>query len=278
MTGGTGYLGSAVLRELRAHSHEVVALVRSEESAAKVAAAGATPVLGDLLDTDWTAAQLAGVDGAIHTASPGGSEAEAFDTAMARAAVRAFGGTQKPYVHTGGIWSYGSGVGITDDAPLAPPALSRWRGTSESVVLGADLVAAVLIPSVVYGHGGGIVPELIVDAPQIADGALTLIGDGSQHWVTVHVDDLAALYVQVLLSGKRLGRVLGAGPDAVTVRELAEATGSPVAPESVEATRDRLGADFADALLRDQQVVAQKAIALGWAPHRPSAVEELQAR
>jgi nucleoside-diphosphate-sugar epimerase len=121
LTGGTGYIGSAVLGELRAHDLDVVALVRSEESAARVAAAGATPVLGDLRDTDWTAAQLAEVDGAVHLASPGGPEAEAFDTSMARAAVLAFGGTDKPYVHTGGIWSYGSGSGITDDSPLARP-------------------------------------------------------------------------------------------------------------------------------------------------------------
>lgn len=277
LTGGTGYIGSAVLRELWEHGHEVVALVRSDESAAKVAAAGATPVLGDLLDTDWTAAQLATVDGAIHTASPGGSGSAAFDTAMARAAVRAYAGTSKPYVHTGGIWSYGSGTGITDDSPLARPALSRWRETSESVVLGSDLVATVMVPGMVYGHGGGIVPGVIVDAPRTSDGALTLVGDGRQHWVTVHVDDLAALYVEVLLSGQRLGRVLGAGPDAATVRELAEATGSAVVAEPVEATRERLGADYADALLLDQQVVAEKALALGWAARRPSAVAELQA-
>lgn len=266
-----------MLRELREHGHDVVALVRSEASAAKVAAAGATPVLGDLPDSDWTAAQLATVDGAIHTASPGGPESEAFDTAAARAAVRAFTGTDKPYVHTGGIWSYGSGAGITDDSPLARPALSRWRETSESIVLGSDLLAAVVAPGVVYGHGGGIVPEVIVDAPRTADGALTLIGDGSQHWVTVHVDDLAALYLQVLLSGRRLGRVLGAGPDAATVRELAEATGSLVAAEPVAATRERLEADYADALLLDQQVVAAKALSLGWAARRPGAVAELQA-
>lgn len=277
LTGGTGYIGSAVLRELRQHGHEVVAPVRSEESAAKVAAAGAKPVLGDLRDMDWTSAQLTGVDGAIHTASPGGPESEAIDTAVARAAVAAFTGTPRPYVHTGGIWSYGSGSGITDDSPLARPALSRWRETSESVVLSSDLVAAVVVPGVVYGRGGGIIQELILDAPRTADGALTLVGDGRQHWVTVHVDDLAALYVQVLVSGRRLGRVLGAGPDAVTVRELAEATGSPVVPEPMEATRERLGTDFADALLLDQQVVAEKARALGWVPRRPSAVEELQA-
>lgn len=277
LTGGTGYIGHAVLEQLRAHDHEVVALVRSHESAAQVGAAGATAVLGDLTDVAWTVAQLAEVDGAIHAASPGGPESEAFDTAMARAAVRAFGGTRKPYVHTGGIWSYGSGVGITDDSPLARPALSQWRETAEAVVLDADLVAAVLVPGVVHGHDRGLVRELLVDAPRTAAGARTLIGDGSQHWVTVHVDDLAALYVQVLLSGQRLGRVIGAGPDAFTVRELAEAAGSPVAVEPVETTRQRLGADYADALLLDQQVVPKKALALGWVPRRPSAVAELTA-
>ena len=58
------------------------------------------------------------------------------------------------------------------------------------------------MPSVVYGRGTGLA-RVIVDAPHSSGDAapLRLIGDGSQHWSTVHVDDLAALYVLALEHG-----------------------------------------------------------------------------
>ena len=275
LTGGTGFIGSAVLRQLLAQGHAVTALVRSEASADKVRGEGATPVLGDLTDSGWLADQLRGTDGAIHTASPGDETSAEVDAAVATAAVRAFAGTQKPYLHTGGLWVYGNGVGLTEQSPLDPPALTAWRPQVEAIALDSDLVASVVVPAVVYGYGQGL-PNLISQAPRTADGALTLIGDGSQHWGTVHVDDLAALYLLVLQAGRRVGSVVGVTADHPTVRELAEATGSAVAPESAEATRARLGEAFADALLLDQQFDNGYALSLGWQPSAPTLAEELR--
>ena len=50
LTGGTGYVGSAVLEALVRGGHAVDALVRHSQGAAVVQARGATPVLGALLD------------------------------------------------------------------------------------------------------------------------------------------------------------------------------------------------------------------------------------
>ncbi len=275
LTGGTGFIGRAVLQSLVAQGHEVTAAVRSESSAEQVRSLGAQPVIGDLTDSDWVVAQLAEVDGAIHTASPGDASNAAFDASVASSVVRAFAGTSKPYVHTGGLWVYGSGTGLDEQAPLNPPALTAWRPEVESVVLGSDLVASVVVPAVVYGYGQGL-PNVVVRAPRTADGALTLVGDGSQHWGLVHVDDLAALYVLVLTAGRSLGRVLGVLAESVSVRALAEATGSDVAPESVEATRARLGEAFADALLLDQWFNNGYALGLGWTPTGPSLLEEIR--
>jgi nucleoside-diphosphate-sugar epimerase len=105
-----------------------------------------------------------------------------------------------------------------------------------------------------------------------------LVGDGSQHWTTVHVDDLAVLYRTVLERREALGYLIGASGANPTVRELAEARAGAagVVPESVEASRERLGALFADALLLDQQSSGAKAKALGWTPKGPSLIEELR--
>ncbi|GAA1435567.1 NAD-dependent epimerase/dehydratase family protein [Microlunatus lacustris] len=275
LTGGTGYIGSALLRRLLERGHQVTAAVRSASSAQKVHALGATAATGDLTDTTWVVEQLRRVDGAVHTASPGDATSPGFDAAVATAAVQAFGGTSKPYVHTSGLWIWGAGEGLHEQSPLAPPALTSWRPAVEDVVLAAGLRGGIVAPGVVHGHGGGLA-NVLLQGPRTEDGARTLIGDGSQHWSTVHVDDLADLYVLVLERGAELGRVLGVSAGAPTVRAIAEATGDPVAPEPVEATRARLGEAFADALLLDQQFDNGYALSLGWAPTRPGLVDEVR--
>ena len=71
LTGATGLIGRAVLSQLLDAGHDVTAVVRSTASADAVAAAGATPLEGDLFDSAWVAKALTGVDAAIHTAEIG---------------------------------------------------------------------------------------------------------------------------------------------------------------------------------------------------------------
>lgn len=279
LTGGTGYIGAVVLDQLVAAGHAVTALVRSDEAAAKVRKAGAEAAVGDLYDTAWTARLFGAADGVVHTAAPDDGTSEQFDRAVVAAAVEALSGTGKPYVHTSGIWLYGDNADIVEDAPFAPPALTAWRPAVERSVLDADLVATIVAPGIVYGHGGGI-PAGVLAAGRDEQGRVRLVGDGAQHWTTVHVEDVAALYVAVVERGERLGHVVAASGVNPTVREVAEAAAGDagVAPESVEVSRARLGAPFADALLLDQQAAGAKARSLGWTPTRPTLVEELARR
>lgn len=275
LTGGTGYIGSAVLARLVASGHSVSAVVRSAESAEAVTAAGASALVGDAGDAAWLATTLATVDGAIHTASPGDASSSDFDSAVVEAVVRTFGGSARPYVHTGGLWSWGSSPAITEQSPFAPPALTAWRTAVEASLLEADVAATVLAPGIAFGRGGGI-PRLIAGAPRTDAGALELIGDGTQHWTTVHLDDLAALYALVLEQGSDLGYLLGVSGANPTVRELGEAAAGAagVAPSSIESTRARFGELFADALLLDQQASGARARSLGWNPQGPTLVSE----
>ncbi|KQR54667.1 epimerase [Leifsonia sp. Leaf336] len=279
LTGATGYIGSSVLPRLLDEGHAVTALVRDEAKAQLVRDAGASAVVGDATDSALVSRLARESDGVIHLAS-----APDVDPVFVAAVLEGLAGSGKPFVHTGGVWTYGSNPDITEDSPAAPPAITAWRGANEAVVLGAEGVrGSVVVPSIVYGHGKGLA-RVIVDAPRgsgVAP-ALQLIGDGTQHWATVHVDDVAALYVLALENGEAGEVYIAAGGANPTVRELgelaaraAEVAGG-VAPASVEETEERLGAGLAEALLLDQQARGTKArIDLGWEPNGPTLADEI---
>lgn len=281
LTGGTGYIGSAVLDELVGAGHEVVAVVRSERAAESVESRGAIAAIGEATDAAWLAPLLADADGAVHAAAPS-TDAAAFDAAIVDAVIGAFGGTDRRYVHTGGIWAYGAGDVLDDDAGLDAPALVAWRVPIEERLLGASVSATIIAPGVVYGDERGLV-QLITEAPRDADGRILLIGDGEQHWTWVHVDDLARLYRRALEHDRALGRVIGSDGAPTTVRAVAEAVvaqggASGVVAEGADASRSRLGAEFADALLLDQRADGAKARSLGWVPAHEGVIDELVGR
>jgi uncharacterized protein YbjT (DUF2867 family) len=116
LTGATGFVGSHVLTEIRDHGHAVTALVRDEDGARVVAARGASPAVVDLYDRPAVVDRLRGADGAIHVASPGDATSADLDAAMADAAIEAFAGTGKPYLHISGAWVYGANPAITEES------------------------------------------------------------------------------------------------------------------------------------------------------------------
>ena len=275
LTGATGYIGSSVLTALIDHGHRATAAVRSEDKAAAVGSRGATGVVADFQDGAAIAELMRGADGVIHLASDG-DDAEGFDRRVAQAAIDALGGTGKPYVHTGGVWIYGAGDAIEETDPMDPPALTAWRPGVIALLEAADLPLTVVHPGIVYGHGAGI-STMVSDGAKDDSGRTVLVGDGRQHWTTIHVDDLAELYVAVLEAGSGFDSVLGVSGDNPTVAEIAGASGAETVPEDRATTRERLGEAFAEALLLDQQAAGDKARSIGgWRPTRPSLVEELR--
>lgn len=283
LTGATGFIGAHVLAELLKHSHEVTALVRDDAQGEAVAASGATPAVVNLYDKPALVRLLTNADGAIHTASPGDETSADFDSAVVNAAIDAFAGTGKPYLHTSGAWVYGNNLFITEDSPFNAPPLVSWREQIERRVLDAeDVRGVVIVSSVAYGDGGGAMPGVLLGSPRDDAGNLIMLGTGQQHWPTVHVADLADFYRRALESPRARGYyVVGNGVNS-TVAELTQAAAVAVGalravPGSEGEARARLGDYFAEVLLLDQGTVAAKARTdLDWYPSRPTLVDEFR--
>ncbi|WP_353815859.1 NAD-dependent epimerase/dehydratase family protein [Agromyces sp. SYSU T00266] len=276
LTGGTGFIGSAVLDVLVGAGHDVRAVVRSDRSASEVTARGATALRLDLFDVEATAVAFADVDAAVHAAAPE-QGADELNAAVVEAAIRAFGDGGGRFVLTSGVWVRGAGADLVEDAPLdTAPELVAWRVPLEERLLASSVDARIVEPGVVYGHGRGLL-RLITDAPRSAGGALRLIGDGRQHWTWVHVDDLARLYLAVLEHDGPVRRVIGSDGAPTTVRSIAESVAGPagVVPESAEATRARLGTALADSLMLDQAARGGLARSLGWEPEHTGVLDEV---
>jgi nucleoside-diphosphate-sugar epimerase len=283
LTGATGFIGSHILTELQKHGHEVTALVRDEAQADVVAASGATPAVADLYDQTAVASLLTGVDGAIHTASPGDATSAGLDTAVVDAVTAAFSGTGKPYLQIGGLWIYGASTSITEESVFNAPPMVSWKLPIERRVLDAEgMRGVVIVSSVAYGDGSGGVPGLLLGSPRDDAGNLIMLGSGQQHWSTVHAADLADFFRRVLEDDSARGRyVIGNGLHT-TVAELTEAAAAAVgAPGTVAGSDDearaRLGDYFAEVLLLDQATDAARARAeLDWHPSHPSLTDEFR--
>jgi len=283
LTGATGFIGSHVLTEVQEHGHDVTALVRDDAQADIVAARGATPAVVDLYDRPTLLRLLTDADGAIHTASPGDETSASLDSAVVDAAIEAFTGTGRPYLHISGQWIYGTNPAITEQSPRNAPALVSWREPIERRVLDATGMRGVVIVSgVAYGDGGGGIPGLLLGSPRDDAGNVLMLGTGQQHWSTVHVADLADFFRRVLEVDSARGLyVIGDGANP-TVAELTEAAavaaGAPGAVSgSDDEARARLGDYFAEVLLLDQGSDAAKARAeLDWHPSHPGLVDEFR--
>lgn len=68
VTGATGFLGQAIVKNLLDNNYDIVGLARNKSSAAMLENLGATAHIGSLEDIDSVLAGIEGVDAVIHTA------------------------------------------------------------------------------------------------------------------------------------------------------------------------------------------------------------------
>lgn len=231
VTGATGFVGSAVVKELLANGHEVSGLVRSEASAAALAQSGAYVVRGSLEDLDSLRQGATGADAVIHTAFNHDFSRFLDNCELDRRAIEAIGealqGTNKPFVITSGVGHMESGRLATEDSPSLPVSAAYPRAseaTAEAVAARGTNAMVVRLPPTVHGDGDhGFVPILVNTARE--KGLAAYIGDGSNHWPAVHRFDAARVYRLAVERGTRGARYHAVTEQGVPFRDIAEAIG-----------------------------------------------------
>ncbi|GAA1230833.1 SDR family oxidoreductase [Pseudonocardia alaniniphila] len=287
VTGATGFIGSAIVRELQSAGHEVLGLARSDEAATSLAAAGAEVHRGALDDLDSLRRGAAASDGVIHTAfihdfsdHPG---AVRTDLRAVETLGEALTGSDRPFVITSGTAGLTPGGVVTEeDMPDAgSPAAPRMPAELAALATAARGVRAsvVRLPPSVHGKGDhGFVPRLISIAR--TTGVSAYPGDGSHHWAAVHRLDAAHLFRLALETAPAGALLHGVDDEGVPVRDIAEVIGrhlklpvTAVPPEKVEAHFGWLGA-FLSMDVQASSTLTRKQ--LGWHPVHTTLIADLE--
>jgi nucleoside-diphosphate-sugar epimerase len=285
ITGGTGLIGSAVVAELLAHGHTVLALARSDASAPAAEKAGAEVIRGGLGDLDVLRAGAARADGVVHLAfSHDFSTAEAVARAVAEetAALAAMGeelvGSDRPFVTVSGT-PYAEGRASTEADPIATDGVVGGRGRAVAAVL--DLASrgvrstAVRLPRTVHNEGAGGFAGLLTDIAR-RTGISGYPGDGTQRWPAVHALDAAVLFRLALEQAPAGSCWHAVADEGDQVRDIAAVIGRrlglPVQSVPAE-TYGPLGQIFS----ADQpSSSARTRRLLGWEPKHPGLLEDLE--
>jgi nucleoside-diphosphate-sugar epimerase len=286
VTGATGFIGSAIVRELIAAGHKVSGLARSDAAAGFLAAAGAEVHRGSLEDLDSLRSGAAAADGVIHTAfihdfSQYEANAE-IDRRAVEALAGALEGSRKPFVSTSGTMLLAPGrVGTEDDAAL-PASPAGPRAASEAAVLAAAdrgvRSSVVRLPPSVHGDGDhGFLPALIAIARE--KGVSAYAGDGLNRWPAVHRLDAARLYRLALEKGLAGAMFHGVADEGVPIRAIAGVIGRrldvPIVAMSPEEAAGHFGWLARVLSVDNPTSSALTRERLGWSPVRPALLLDL---
>jgi nucleoside-diphosphate-sugar epimerase len=284
VTGATGFIGSAIVRELIGAGHQVLGLARSDAGAKSLAAAGATVHRGDVEDLDSLRSGVTASDAVIHTAFIHDfarfKEVCEIDRGAIEALGAALAASDRPLIvtsATGAVFTPGR-LSTEEDAPNAPmPRVSEQAGAS--IAANGVRVLVVRLPQVHDPVKQGLVTYMIDIARR--KGVSAYVGDGLNRWPAAHRLDTARLYRLVLEQGSAGVRYNAVAEEGVPLREIAETIGRglkvPVVSKSQEEAGEHFGwlAHFVSGDMPASSALTQQR--LGWRPTGPGLIDDLKA-
>ncbi len=288
VTGATGNIGSALVKDLIAAGHSVIGLCRSDDKAAALAATGAEVYRGSIADPESLKAGAARSDGVIHLAFNHNFSTFVQNCEDDRGVIAALGsvlvGSDRPLVVTSGTGLANTvpGQPAHEDNPIVGADVHPRAATEEAaaaVAANGVNVSVVRLPQVHDPRSQGLITPAIAMFRE--KGACAYIGDGLNRWPAAHRLDVARLYRLAFERAEPNAKYHAVAEEGVSLRAIAEAIGrrlklpvKSIAPEEAAAAFGWL-ARFAshDLPASSEQTRRQ----LGWAPTGPGLIADLDA-
>jgi nucleoside-diphosphate-sugar epimerase len=232
VTGATGFIGSAVVKDLIAAGHQVVGLSRSKEKGAALAATGAEVIDGSLEDLDGVKRAAAKSDGVIHLAFNHDFSKFVANCEDDRRVIAALGsvleGSDRPLIITSGTLiahNASGGPAREEDAALGSEAHPRAASEEAAATVAAKgvNVSVVRLPQVHDTARQGLITYAIAIA--VEKGLCPYVGDGQNRWPASHVLDTARLYRLAIEKAERGAKYHAVAEEGVSFRDIAEVLG-----------------------------------------------------
>jgi nucleoside-diphosphate-sugar epimerase len=287
VTGATGFIGSAVVKELIAAGHQVLGLCRSDDKANTLAAAGAEVHHGSIEDLDSLKKGAARSDGVIHLAFNHDFSKFVANCEDDRRVIKALGsvlaGSDRPLIVT-------SGTGTANTVPGQP-------ATEDGAVVSSDVIPRAASEEAAASVAAGGVNVSVVRLPQVHDtvrqglvtyaiaiardkGVSAYVGNGHNRYPAAHVLDAARLYRLAIEKAEPGARYHAVAEEGIPLRSIAETIGRrlnlPLKSIAAEDAQAHFGwlAMFAglDAPASSKQTRKR----LGWQPTGPGLIADLK--
>lgn len=251
VTGATGFIGSAVVKELINAGHTVLGLARNEAAEKALLRTGAEVHRGDLEDLKSLQEGANLADGIVHTGFIHDFTRFAEVCEIDRVAIETIGnailGTTKPFLVTSGTLVVNPGNMATED--MLPnynghnPRLASEKAVDVLAAKNIRVSVIRLSPSV-HGEGDihGFVPMLIDIARKT--GSSAYIGNGENRWTGIHRLDAAKLYLLALEKAEPGARFHGVAEESITLKSIAESIGKQLDLPVISIQTDEAAAHF----------------------------------
>ncbi len=288
ITGASGFIGSAIVKEMIEAGYEVSGLARSEASAQQLTALGAGVHRGDLDDIGSVLKGAAASDGVIHCGfnhdfSKFKENAEA-DRRIIEAMGDLLAGSDRPLVVTSGTGvSATPGQIRTEDDPFRlssdlSPRMASDEAADAAAVKGVRASVVRLPPSVHDREKLGFVSYLIEHARQ--KGVSAYIENGMNRWPAVHRLDAARVFRLAFEKGDKGVAYHAVGDEGIPFREIAEIIGQRLNIPVISQTKEEAAANFtwmANVVGLDFPASGKLTQEwLGWKPTHPGLLADLR--
>jgi nucleoside-diphosphate-sugar epimerase len=283
VTGASGFIGSAVTRELVGAGHQVVGLARSDESAKKIRESGADVLIGDLTDLEVLRQGALNADGVIHTGFIHDFSRYENAAAIDKTAIDTMGealiGTDKPIVVSAGILGLPLHDGFVTEESVAKYSIRFSEAAALALAeKGVHASAVRLSPSVHDKGDHGFVPFIISQARK--HGVSAYPGNGTNRWSAVHRLDAATLFRLAAEKAAKGALYNAVGDTGIEIKRVAELIGENLNLPTASLSEEETAAHFewmSRFIVFDNPATSIKTQELlGWRPKHLGLLEDMQ--